>query len=112
VSDQATILAEEKLLPRASDRSFFAQFSNASRLMKFRIPSGSIFALSAAAKPNSMNSSCDAPWESVPREILHPALRAALYEIQAHILPIRIGVNLDRFIQFGGNRKDFSPVGA
>jgi hypothetical protein len=29
-------------------------------------------------KPNSTNSSCEAPWESVPMEIRHPALRASL----------------------------------
>jgi len=61
--------------PRESERSLFAQFTKSLRLMKFKIRSRSIFPLSAAAKPNSMNPSCDSPCESVPSEMRHPALR-------------------------------------
>jgi hypothetical protein len=80
--------------------------------MKFKIRSGVILAFSAATRLNSMNSSCERPWESVPMEIRRTRSAGQLNDIDAHILAVRTRIELDRFIQFGNDRKYPRLIGA
>src|SRR5437764_13832699 len=65
-----------------TSRTLFSQPIKLFRLMKFKILEASIFASSAAARLNSMNSSCDIQYASVPIQIMLPSFHAKVSRLR------------------------------
>jgi hypothetical protein len=74
--------------------------------------SAGILAFRAAASPSSINSSCQAWWASVPNEMRTLSRGARYFEqSEMQVLTIRVTIDLERFVEFGGFGEDTPPIG-